>query len=243
MLLPRKPAQFPLTALPSQEILSQEGSNLISSQAGRLAGDIATSQEASMAPPNNRLGSSQAGRQLGTQPGAEPPQASQGNSATPQASSASSQEARVVPPSNSLGSSQAVRQVVRHPGRCGALQASQGNSTTPRASSASSWEGILPPNRLPQGSSLEEPNQKWVINLSSKPLTQAQRSVLAEGPNFVISPKHPPNLEYITTIETACTKLSQQDAEELRADINRVLMSSYPQTQFNQNSKLSFKGT
>ena len=38
------------------------------------------------------------------------------------------------------------------------------------------------PNRhnSPQGSSsLEEPNPKWVINLSSKPLTQAQRSVLA----------------------------------------------------------------
>ena len=38
----------------------------------------------------------------------------------------------------------------------------------------------------------------------------------------------PPNLEYITAIEAACTKLSQQDAEELRADINRVLRSSHP---------------
>ena len=33
---------------------------------------------------------------------------------------------------------------------------------------------------------------------------------------------------YITAIEAACTKLSQQDAEELRADINRVLRSSHP---------------
>ena len=39
----------------------------------------------------------------------------------------------------------------------------------------------------------------------------------------MVSPKHPPNLEYVTSIEAACTKLSQQDAEELRADINRVL--------------------
>ena len=44
----------------------------------------------------------------------------------------------------------------------------------------------------------------------------------------MVSPKHPPNLEYITAIEAACTKLSQQDAEELRADINRVLRSSHP---------------
>ena len=34
--------------------------------------------------------------------------------------------------------------------------------------------------------------------------------------------------EYITVIEAACTKLSQQDAEELGADINRVLRSSHP---------------
>ena len=46
-------------------------------------------------------------------------------------------------------------------------------------------------------------------------------SVLAKGPNFAVSPKQPSNLEYITAIEAACTKLSQQDAEELRADINK----------------------
>ena len=34
-------------------------------------------------------------------------------------------------------------------------------------------------------------------------------------------------LEYITAIEAVCTKLSQQDAEEFRADVNRVLRSSH----------------
>ena len=75
---------------------------------------------------------------------------------------------------------------------------------------------------------MEEPNPKWVINLSSKPLAQVQRSVLAEQLNFAVSPRYPPNLEYITLIESAYTKLSQQDAEELRVDINRVLRSSHP---------------
>ena len=65
-------------------------------------------------------------------------------------------------------------------------------------------------------------------DLSNKPLTPAQRSVLAKGPNFAVTPRQPPNLEYITAIEAACTKLSQQDAEELRADVNRVLRSSHP---------------
>ena len=37
----------------------------------------------------------------------------------------------------------------------------------------------------------------------------------------------------MTAIETACTKLSQQDAEELRTDINRVLRSSHPPPQPN----------
>ena len=72
-------------------------------------------------------------------------------------------------------------------------------------------------------------------------MTPAQRSVLAKGPNFAVSPKQPPNLEYITAIEAACTKLSQQDAEELTADINRVLRSSHPQTQPNQSSNLALR--
>ena len=59
-------------------------------------------------------------------------------------------------------------------------------------------------------------------------MTPAQRSVLAKGPNFVVTPRQPPNLEYITAIEAACTKLSQQDAEELRADVNKVLRYSHP---------------
>ena len=65
----------------------------------------------------------------------------------------------------------------------------------------------LPPNRLPQGSSLEDPNPKWVIKLSSKPLTPAQMSILAKGPSFAVSPKHPPNLKYITAIKAVCPKL------------------------------------
>ena len=97
-----------------------------------------------------------------------------------------------------------------------ALWASQRNSTASQADSAGTWGSnptTHPPNRLTQGSS---------------PLTPAQRSVLAKGPNFVVTQKQPPNLEYITAIEAACTKLSQQDAEELRAEVNRVLRSSHP---------------
>ena len=120
------------------------------------------------------------------------------------------------------------KQGFRHSTRHRSPQASQENSAASQADSTNSREGTpTPTNKLPQESSNEEPNPKWVINLSSKPLALAQRSVLAKGPNFVVTPKQPPNLEYITAIEAACTKLSQQDAEELRTDINRVLRSSH----------------
>ena len=48
------------------------------------------------------------------------------------------------------------------------------------------------------------------------------------GTQLCHSPLHPPNLEYITAIESVCTNLSQQDVEELRANINRVLKGSHP---------------
>ena len=64
---------------------------------------------------------------------------------------------------------------------------------------------------------------KWVINLSSTNLTPAQKAVLAKGPNFAISPNNIPNLEYITAIESMCPKLKEDDAMELRADINSLL--------------------
>ena len=38
----------------------------------------------------------------------------------------------------------------------------------------------------------KEYTRRWVKNLSSTPLTEAQFSLLAHGPNFAIAPRHPP---------------------------------------------------
>ena len=65
--------------------------------------------------------------------------------------------------------------------------------------------------------------KKWVINLSSIPLTQEQESLLEHGPNFVVTPQKPPYGEYITSIERACHSLDSNTVEELRSDIYRVL--------------------
>ena len=84
------------------------------------------------------------------------------------------------------------------------------------------------PTAQPLANSLQPPAQnndsnKWVINLSSTHLSQAQGYLLAKGPNYAVIPKNPPYLEYITSIESVCQKLDHQEGEELRVDINRVL--------------------
>ena len=64
---------------------------------------------------------------------------------------------------------------------------------------------------------------KWVINLSKTELTTAQKAVLAKGPNYASSPNNIPNIEYITAIETIGQKLKEEEASELKLDINTRL--------------------
>ena len=56
-------------------------------------------------------------------------------------------------------------------------------------------------------------NKKWVINLSSTPLTPIQEALLAHGPNFAVASPNVPYLEYITAIELACQSLNNNEAE------------------------------
>ena len=60
---------------------------------------------------------------------------------------------------------------------------------------------------------------KWVINISHKPLSTEEEKLLAHGPNFVVVPKNPPIIQYVATIEQACTKLEEGQAEEFRVHI------------------------
>ena len=65
--------------------------------------------------------------------------------------------------------------------------------------------------------------RKWVINLSSISLSKDHESLLAHGPNFVITPQKLPLGEYITNIEKACQSLDTNTVEELRSEVYRVL--------------------
>ena len=69
-----------------------------------------------------------------------------------------------------------------------------------------------------QGSIGSNVNQvsKWVVNLSSSPLTPALQSLLSKGPYFSLAPSNSPSVEFISVVESACQRLLEQVAQELR---------------------------
>ena len=83
----------------------------------------------------------------------------------------------------------------------------------------------------------EEISDKWVINLSNTPLTSKQLSLLQKGPNFAITPKYPSIEAYIMATELASSKLPNQEAEEFRSDVNRLL--KHQQQQHHQHCNLT----
>ena len=74
-----------------------------------------------------------------------------------------------------------------------------------------------------------EEMKKWVKNLSTTPLTADQERLLAQGPKFVIKPKKPPVREYIATVEQACSRLTQGEADELCVEVKKTLKKAQNQ--------------
>ena len=68
---------------------------------------------------------------------------------------------------------------------------------------------------------------KEVINMPSTTLTEAQKQLLAQGPNFTISTRCLPIGEYIAAVEQTCQSLVQ-GAEELSAEVKAVIKKIQP---------------
>ena len=51
--------------------------------------------------------------------------------------------------------------------------------------------------------------KKWVINLSSKPLSNGEQSLLQKGPKFAVSSSKVPLTEYIAVTKRICNELSE----------------------------------
>ena len=69
---------------------------------------------------------------------------------------------------------------------------------------------------------------KWVINLSSKPLTTAQEQILTHRSNFAVTPRSPPIGEYIAAVKRTCQNMEQGEADEMRAEVKAVMKKSHP---------------
>ena len=65
----------------------------------------------------------------------------------------------------------------------------------------------------------EEVKERWVKNLSHRPLSKDEVSLLRKGGGFAITPNELPNMEYITVIEQACRNLAKGEANCLRAEM------------------------
>ena len=62
-----------------------------------------------------------------------------------------------------------------------------------------------------------------MINISSKPHTAVQESLLAHGPNYAVVPRGPPIVECVTVVEQVCQKLTPGEADELRVEVKTIL--------------------
>ena len=69
--------------------------------------------------------------------------------------------------------------------------------------------------------------KKWVINLSSKPLSDGEQSLLQKGPKFAVSSSKVPLTEYITVTKGICDELSEntvgKDCTEVYQKTKEVL--------------------
>ena len=70
---------------------------------------------------------------------------------------------------------------------------------------------------------------KWVMNLSDRPLSDSERSVLMKGLNFSVTPSKIPVDEIVAATELACNQLKDKSqAESLRNEVVKIVSKSKP---------------
>ena len=77
----------------------------------------------------------------------------------------------------------------------------------------------------------ESPSSQWVMNLSSKPLTQPQQSVLTRGLNFAVTTKHISVPRIAASVEDALKKahLPEDVADRAHTQIIGLSAKQEPQ--------------
>ncbi len=65
--------------------------------------------------------------------------------------------------------------------------------------------------------------EKWVINLSSKPLSSNKRAILMKGPKFAPTPLQIPHKDIVAEIEGAITDLPDESKDSVRTSVTNLL--------------------
>jgi len=74
----------------------------------------------------------------------------------------------------------------------------------------------------------ENEKKKWVINLSSKKLSDDETSVLAKGMNFAVAPKRIPVDQFIAETESSISSLSPDKKSAIRNKVCSILSCAKP---------------
>ena len=69
---------------------------------------------------------------------------------------------------------------------------------------------------------------KWVVNLSSRPLSDAKQAVLSKGLNFVPAPAKIPTAEIVAAVESGLVRVPEESAEAARSKIIGALSKARP---------------
>ena len=68
----------------------------------------------------------------------------------------------------------------------------------------------------------------WVLNLSSRSLTDAETNLLKKGLNFAITASRVPAAEIIAKVESAIRTLDVETADSMRRSVNNILQKAEP---------------
>ena len=68
---------------------------------------------------------------------------------------------------------------------------------------------------------------KWVINLSTKPLSKAERAVLEKGPKFAPTPRQIPHKNIVAEVEAAIVHLPDDSKHSVRTTVASILIRAY----------------
>ena len=82
------------------------------------------------------------------------------------------------------------------------------------------------PGSTPTGERKDKNN--WVVNLSSRQLSEPEESVLNKGLNYAVSPQAVPVEEFVVATEVVCDRLDAKDKEEIRSKVTAILRHASP---------------